>query len=58
MSPLPVFTLLNIPAETESLVPGVTPWGLASVETDLVEKDPSQGTDCAGHDADLTGTGH
>ena len=55
MSPLPAFTLLNIPAEGECLVPGVTPSppsprGLASVDTEgRLEEDPTQGTGGAGH---------
>ena len=45
----PVFTLLDVGAETDCLVPGVAPWSLASVETDLVQEDPAQRTDGPGH---------
>ena len=56
MFPLqPAVTLLDIRAETDCLVPGVTPGGLAGVETDLLEEDPAQRTDWAGHD-DLPAT--
>ena len=37
----PVFTLLDLRAETESLVPGVTPGTVGGVETDLVQEDPA-----------------
>ena len=42
MFPLrPVFTLLDLRAETESLVPGVAPRTVGGVETDLVQEDPA-----------------